>query len=184
MNKAGWPEPLREDSKLWRLKTLRSKDDDDYAGSYIGRSIDHIDHNLWNLLREASRRLNDGNTLEISIAQEEMTERYRTIFQAEEEKRKQKDDFVSACKAEFEGFIRDHYGMDELRIEFGSENKIRYVEEIFAINDVKDVLVVTLKDQSQLEWLREELKEPDFVGWIDGNSHGDRKAINERYGFA
>lgn len=72
----------------------------------------------------------------------------------------------------------------DIRINFGSENKIRYVEEVITIPEVNDVLHVTLLPDG-MEWLRDQLtrSEETAKDWVDESSFGDREAINERYGF-
>jgi len=74
-------------------------------------------------------------------------------------------------------------GIERVRIHSGDNNQIRIVEEVWAINDVTMVLDVTLTDEDQGRWLKHELHTRNMKNWVDENTFGDRKAINERYGI-
>lgn len=65
----------------------------------------------------------------------------------------------------------------------GDTNRVQYTEYVYAINDVRDVLEVTITDVNDLTWLRAELTNPDFAKWTHKDTFGDRIGVSERYGF-
>lgn len=63
--------------KLWRVKTLKRTDDDD---TYVQTSIDHILEDLHTAIEEAYHRLQDPDNLEVSIAREELTDKWKKVY--------------------------------------------------------------------------------------------------------
>lgn len=71
--------------QLWRVKTTKAVDDAKYEGTFFdNHGIDTIVTSLDDALAEANGRLQAETNLEVTISKQEMTERYRAMYDGSE----------------------------------------------------------------------------------------------------
>lgn len=62
---------------LWRVKTLKRTDDED---TYVQTSLDHVLEDMYSAIEELHKRLQDPENLEVSIAREELSDKWKKIY--------------------------------------------------------------------------------------------------------